>query len=200
MRTTDRGQTWTLLPHAQPDGFTVPKFNRMDEARPISLGGAKVLLLVRTNEGHLWQLRSDDDGKNWTEPQPTTLVHPAAPPMIFHLSDGKTLVVFIHNRFAGVFNDVPGNGQDRSELWSCISTDDGQTWSEPRFVIANSAGGGRMGQFADWSVSYVDLLVDHGLLHLIISHQFRQVLAIRFDEKLLHRFPTKAELARAAGH
>jgi hypothetical protein len=199
MRSTDHGRTWTLLPHARPNGWFEPKFHRMDEARPISLGGSKVLLLGRTAEGHLWQLRSEDDGQTWSGPSPTPLVHPEAPPMVFHLTDGKALVVFIHNRFTPGLDTGPGDGLTRSELWACISTDEGQTWSEPRFVIANSAGGGTMGAFADFSVSYVDLLVDRGMLHLIISHQFRQVLAIRFEEDLLHRLPTRAELRRLAG-
>jgi hypothetical protein len=97
------------------------------------------------------------------------------------------------------YTTVPGNGGDRSELWACLSTDEGHTWSEPRFVIAHSAGGGKMGQFADSSVSYVDLIADRGMLHPIISHQFRQVLAVRFEEHLLRRFPTKAELHRLTG-
>lgn len=36
---------------------------------------------------------SDDDGKSWTYPKPTPLVHPDAPPMLFMLSDGKTLTL-----------------------------------------------------------------------------------------------------------
>ncbi|MCY2995966.1 MAG: exo-alpha-sialidase, partial [Planctomycetota bacterium] len=58
---------------------------RMDELRPLALGGGRVLALARTCEGHLWELRSEDDGKTWTSPKPTPLVHPDAPPMLFPL-------------------------------------------------------------------------------------------------------------------
>lgn len=197
MRSADRGKSWKLLPHTRPNGWMTPGYDRLEEGRPISLGGSKVLMLARSPEGHLWQLRSEDDGESWTEPKPTPLVHPLAPPMLFHLSDGKSLVAFIHNRCTRGQNTVAGNGLDRSELWASVSRDDGFTWSEPRFVLANSAGGGVFGPFANWSVSYADLLVDRGVLHLFISHQFRQVLHFRFEESMLHRLPTRAELMRS---
>jgi hypothetical protein len=196
LRSADRGATWTLLPHPRPNGWVTPGYDQMEEGRPISLGGPKVLMLARTAEGHLWELRSDDDGQTWTEPQPTPMVHSYTPPMLFHLSDGKTLASFHHNRFTPTPGAL-GNGHDRSELWVSLSQDEGVTWSEPHFVLANSAGGGTFGDFADWCVSYQDLLVDRGVLHLFFSHQFRQVLHVWFEEKTLHRLPTRAAILRS---
>src|SRR6185437_10969779 len=90
-------------------GWYQRMFNRMAEPRPISLGGPDVLMLARTPEGHLWEMRSSDDGKSWSDPKPTRLVQPDAPPMIFHLSDRKTLIVFYHNRFhARQYNGLSG--------------------------------------------------------------------------------------------
>lgn len=34
-----------------------------------ALGKGKVVLFARTQEGHSWQLRSNDDGKTWSEPR-----------------------------------------------------------------------------------------------------------------------------------
>jgi hypothetical protein len=200
MRSADRGAFWSLLPHRRPQGWVTPGFDRLEEGRPICLGGSNILMLARTGEGHLWQLRSEDDGQTWSDPKPTVLVQPCAPPMVFHLSDGKSLVAFIHNRCTPGYktNFLGGTGRDRSELWASISHDEGLTWSEPRFVLANSAGGGTFGDFANWSVSYADLLVDRGILHLIISHQFRQVLHVSFQETALASLPTREELRRLA--
>jgi photosystem II stability/assembly factor-like uncharacterized protein len=79
-------------------------------------------------------LRSEDQGKTWTAPKPTVLVHPDAPAMLFHLADGKTLVAFHHNvHGGGHFNYA-----DRSQIWVSLSTDEGRTWSEPRFVFCNA--------------------------------------------------------------
>ncbi len=57
-----------------------PAFNRMDEGRCISLGGSKVLLMVRTCEGHLWALRSEDDGQTWSDPAPNVAGSSGRPP------------------------------------------------------------------------------------------------------------------------
>jgi BNR repeat-like domain len=195
LRSTDHGSSWALLPAARPNGWTEPKYRRMEEGRPISLGNGRVLLMVRTAEGHLWRLRSSDEGRTWTEPAPTPLVHPLAPPMVCHLSDGKTLAVLHHNRAAGNETSSP-NAEDRSELWISLSRDDGESWIEPRFLLANSAARGGRGSFADYSVSYADLFTDSGFLHIFISHQFRQVLYVRLPENAISELPVKSELSR----
>jgi hypothetical protein len=196
MRSADHGATWTLLPHPRPNGWNTPGagHDRLEEGRPISVGGPRVLMLARSDEGHLLKMRSDDDGQTWTDPTPTPMVHPLTPPMVFHLSDGKTLASFYHNRNITSGPDASGGGLNRSELWVSLSKDGGDTWSEPRFVLANSAGGGTFGRYADWCVSYVDMFVDGHEAHMFLSHQFRQVLHIWFDEKLLHRLPTQQQI------
>jgi len=189
LRSEDQGSSWELLPGPRPEGWQLDQFKRLDEGRPIALGGGHVMLMVRTVEGHLWQLRSEDDGKTWTNPEPTELVHPDAPPMVFFLSDGKTLAAFHHNRHHGKHF----NRKDRSELWVALSDDGGRSWSEPRFVVANTAKPSeRYGE--QYRVSYCDLVLDEGWLHLFVDHQTRQVLHLRFKESNLNKLPTKAEL------
>ncbi len=197
LRSDDRGTTWTLLPAARPQGWTEPQLGRLEEGRPIALGNGRVLLMARTAEGHLWKLTSDDDGKTWSDPGPTPLVHPSAPPMLFHLNDGKTLAAFHHNRYHGVVAGTASgnNGMDRSELWVSTSRD-GESWSEPRFVFANSAQPGSQSQSWNWSVSYIDMFADRGDLHLFVSHQHRQVLHVAFNEKDLGKLPTRGDLGK----
>jgi hypothetical protein len=197
LRSEDHGRNWTLLPGARPQGWTEPRFQRMEEGRPVSLGGGEVLLITRTAEGHLWQLRSQDDGRTWSDPEPTPLIHPLAPPMIFWLSDGKTLAAFHHNRYSGGEINSPA-GIDRSELWVSLSHDKGRTWTEPRFVLANANQPYGPGAFA-YSVSYIDAIADAGHLHLIISHQFRQVVHIALAESLLPKLPARRDLQRLVG-
>jgi predicted neuraminidase len=124
LRSEDQGKSWEVLPHPPHGGWAVPEYNRMDEGRPIALADGRVLLMLRTCEGHLWAAWSEDDGKSWSNPEPTSLVHPDAPPMVFMLSDGATLAAFHHNRhhnttYQGLGN-VDGDNtskQDRSEIW-----------------------------------------------------------------------------------
>lgn len=191
LRTEDQGATWQLLPGASPNGWFAGGYDRMDEGRPIHLGDDKVLLMVRTPAGYLWELRSNDAGKTWSTPAPTPLAHPDAPPMLFHL-DEKTLVAFHHNRnVQGMFSH-----ENRTELWFSLSENNGLTWSEPRFVLANTA---QPAVLSGWGgatpmVSYADLLVDGDDLHLFIDHQMRQILHVRFTRQTLLACPTRTEL------
>lgn len=192
LRSEDQGKTWTVLPHKRRGGWYVRGFNRMDEGRPINLGDGKVLLMTRTCEGHLWELRSEDDGKTWTDPKPTILVHPDAPPMLFHLADERTLVAFHHNVHTGHHFAM----KDRSQIWVSISTDEGHTWSEPRFVVANALDETLENAFRNHQCSYIDMFADGDEVHLFVPHRWRQVLHLHFKESDLGKLPTEGELAR----
>ena len=96
----------------------------MDELRPISLGGGEVDAQARTCEGHLWHLRSLDDGLTWSAPEPSPLVHPDTSPMLFHLSDGETLIAFHHNVATGAHFKC----EDRAQVWVALSSDGGRTF------------------------------------------------------------------------
>jgi hypothetical protein len=190
LRSEDRGQTWDLLPGARPNGWFAGKYDRMDELCPMDLGNGEVFALARTSEGHLWELRSLDDGKSWSAPRPSPLVHPDSPAMLFKLSDGKTLAAFHHNRHTGGHF----NHSDRSELWVSLSKDGGRSWSEPRFLMANDGVAPEQWGMAIPNLAYVDLLDDAGKCLLFVPHRFAQMTRLWFDEQLLDRLPTRAEL------
>ena len=194
LRSVDRGATWDLLPGPRPAGWTLEPWKRMLEGRIIHLGGGECLMLTRTRAGCLYAIRSLDDGLTWTEPAPTALVHPDSPPMVWHLSDGKTLLALIHNK-------PGGNCQARDELWCSLSVDRGHTWSEPRFLLANAAAvvapdglGWMNGQNANMEVCYADVVARDGLLHLFYSHAKRHVHYLQIPEGRLGSLPTRREL------
>lgn len=188
LRSEDQGETWRVLPGPRHDGWSAVDSNRMDEGRPINLGGGEVYCMFRTPVGRLWHARSVDDGKTWSDPQPTPLVHPDAPPMLFMLSDGKTLAAFHHNRY------TPEVFLDRSEIWVAVSTDGGHTWGPPRFVLANALQPTFSHEFRDAQCSYVDMFTDDGKIHLFVPHRWERVLHLRFSEELLAMLPTQEEL------
>jgi hypothetical protein len=198
LRSEDRGETWTVLPGARPKGWTADGFDRMDEGRPLNLGGGKVLFMSRTPQGHLFTAWSEDDGKTWTKPAPSSLVHPDAPPMVFPLSDGKTLVAFHHNKVPPAktleLDDKAAVMKVRSELWAATSTDGGHTWSEPRFVLANVVQAAHAVSGFNFQCSYVDAFVEEGVLHLFMPHRWQQVLHLTLPEAELAKLPTMAEL------
>jgi len=198
LRSEDKGKSWEALPARRPNGWHVMPHHRMDEGRPIQVGD-RILFIARTPEGHLWALWSDDDGKTWTDPKPTPLVHPDAPPMITTLSDGKTLVCLHHNRFhdhdyTGLRPDKDEIMSDRSEIWAALSDDCGKTWSEPGFLYCNAAKHNRGNTFCNNACSYNDLWVDGDTLNIFFPHRWEQAVHLQIKEKELFNLPKKAAL------
>jgi hypothetical protein len=186
LRSTDQGETWTLVPGPRPNGWCIQPYDRMLEGETLPLGGARAVMFARVPSGRIWELRTEDDGLTWTDPVPTTMVHPDAPPMVFWLDGRERMVSFIHRIDSGGSAGTP----TRLELWVCISTDEGRTWGEERLLLANAAAEG----FGNREVCYADLLVDGQDLHLIFDHGKRQVLQVHLQESDLEKLPTHAEL------
>ena len=199
LRSEDRGESWELLPGKRHGGWHCPGFGRMDEGRPIDLGGGRVLLMARTPEGHLWNLCSEDDGKTWSDPEPSPLIHPDAPPMLFDLSDDQTLAAFHHNRhhdvnYTGLSSKKPEMMMDRSEIWVSVSTDGGTTWSEPRFLFVNALEEYFDSAFRNYQCSYMDGFIDEGVMNLFVPHRWRRVLHLQIAESDLATLATASEL------
>ena len=200
LRSEDQGESWTLGPHKRHGGWCVPQFNRMDEGRPIDLGGGRIFMMTRTCAGHLWGLWSEDDGRTWSAPRPTPLVHPDAPPMLFKLSDGETLAAFHHNRhsdrdYTGLSGAKAEMMRDRSEIWLSTSADGGHNWSAPRFVFANALGEAFASPFRNYQCSYMDCIIEQGVVHLFVPHRWQRVLHLTIAEADLVNLPLAADLA-----
>jgi len=186
LRSEDRGQTWEVVPGARPNGWIAEGYDRMDEGRPLNLGGGNVLFMSRTPAGQLFTAWSEDDGKSWTKPAPSSLVHPDAPPMLFPMSDGKTLAAFHHNKVPPAktreLDDKAAVMKVRSELWVAFSTDGGKTWTDPRFVLANAVQPLHAVGGFNFQCSYVDAFTENGVMHLFMPHRWQQVLHLTIKE------------------
>lgn len=202
LRSEDQGRTWTLVPNQRPDGWFAPEYNRMDEGRPLWIEGDRVMFMARTPTGKIWTARSTDDGRTWTQPQPSSLVHPDAPPMVFKLSNQKTLISLIHNRhmgtqYTGLSGTMDGM-KDRSEIWVTLSEDGGFHWSEPRFLFANATRPNpeKNGWF-NHQVSYLDAVIDNELIHIFCPHLWARALHLTIPEKALNKLPTATQLRQS---
>lgn len=201
LRSEDKGATWELLPGKRHGGWHAKGFGRMDEGRPINIGNDKVYFMTRTPEGHLWSSTSTDDGKTWSTLKPTPLIHPDAPPMLFRLSDNKTLIAFHHNRhhdldYTGLSGSKKEIMMDRSELWFSLSKDAGETWDEPRLLLVNALAEAYISHFRNYQCSYIDVFTDNGELHCFIPHRWQRALYVHFKETELGKFPTKKQLLK----
>ncbi len=197
LRSEDQGNTWRLLPDKRHGGWGIEGYGSIMEGQVINVGDGEILFMIRTLEGHLWESRSWDDGKTWSDFKATSLVHPYSPPMIFKLMDQKTLIAFIHNRTKQASDQINyPDPFERSELWICLSKDKGKTWSEPRFMLANTdEGAAGYGMVTGYEVDYGDLIVDGTDLHFFYDHRKRQVHHVHFREEDIMKLPTKKELS-----
>lgn len=200
LRSEDKGETWTLLPGKRPKGWFAPEFGRMDEGRPIYLGNDEVYFMGRTPTGRIWESRSMDDGKTWSSPVASSQIHPDAPPMVFHMSDGKTLISLHHNRHIGTqyegLNGTMDGMKDRSEVWFSLSKDGGRSWSEPRFLFANATQPNpKKNGWFNHNVSYLDAVIDEGTVHIFCPHLWNRAVYLKIQESALHSLPTAKELA-----
>ncbi len=119
--------------------------------------------------------------------------------MLFHLSDGKTLIAFHHNRHSdGAYKEgfhVGNNGMsDRSEIWFSTSSDEGASWSEPRFLFSNAAAHDRPTSWHNNQCSYLDMFPDEGVLNIFLPHRWQQALHLQIRESDLPRCKTQKEL------
>ena len=191
LRSTDRGQTWTIAPNPHPQGWTHPKWNKFMEGTVVPVGGSEAVLYLRVPGGRMYEKRTTDSGLTWSETQVTPgLVHPDAPPMVFPFAGGKRVIAFIHNRYTA--KDPEHNHLDRGALWFAISDNAGRSWSEPRFLIAQAKLPERAHPTScDHDVCYVDLLVDGTDLHLFVADGQRRALHLAFSEQDLAAFPDR---------
>jgi hypothetical protein len=195
LRSEDQGESWTIYPDP-PEGWQIAEHGRMDEARPIAVDD-EVYAQIRTPTGRLWHCRSRDDGRSWSTPEPSPLVSPDAPPMLFQLQDGR-LAAFHHNvctRLGGHFNFI-----DRAQLWVSLSIDVGRTWSEPRFLLANAFAPNPDNQgnaFCDHQCSYIDVLAADGSVHIFMPHRWQRALHLKLRAGDLARLPTARDLGIA---
>ena len=147
----DKGESWQFIGelHAAYRDDVIA-IGGVDEPSYVELDDGSICLLARTGAGRLYQARSGDGGKTWSEATPTEIRVQDSPSAMCRLKTGEVLVL----------------GQDAEIGQMCIwlSTDDCHTWSGPRQLIKSYRPGGRYGsitQAADGTIvaawtQYVD--------------------------------------------
>jgi len=167
---TIRARHGRWLPGPRPDGWFAEGLDRMD-GRPINLGGKPRALHVAHATGPSLYAWSEDDGKTWTKPAPSSLVHPDAPPMLSHSrrQDARCLSITTKCRTrCGDLDEKSENMKVRSEIWAATSTTAGNTWSERDSSFANAGPGGSQSAAWNYQCSYLDAFTDDGVLHLFV--------------------------------
>jgi predicted neuraminidase len=118
LRSTDDGMTWR-------QSETITTQEGAGEPSLAELKAGVVMMVLRTADGFLWTVRSNDSGKTWSTPMKTSIAAATTSHNIFRLSDGRLLLTL---------NESAPN--IRTPLVVHISSDDGLTWSAPLSLAA----------------------------------------------------------------
>ena len=124
----DDGLTWQWLadiPTRKGDDAA----HSYHELHAVEAADGTIIAQIRNhneaNKGGTLQSESKDGGKTWSEPHPITF---GLPSHLLRLRDGRLLMTYGHRR-------PPFGNQAR------LSTDHGQTWSEPMILSGDGKGG-----------------------------------------------------------
>jgi sialidase-1 len=121
----DGGKTWTK----GADSIDQPKRGAM-EPEVIELKDGKLLMIIRTQLGHIATATSADSGDHWGEPSKLPVTAPESPATIRRVPATGDLLLVWNNTFqAGA-----GHGGRRTPLTAAVSSDEGKTWRHVRDV------------------------------------------------------------------
>lgn len=117
LRSSDGGRTWS--PSAD---ITVDRPMGADEPAIVELKDGSVFMIVRTGGPRPFEVISRDRGKNWAKPRESGFDGHNSPSALLRLKDGAILRVW----------DL--STKNRYPLVAAISTDECQTWSQPKVL------------------------------------------------------------------
>lgn len=126
----DNGQTWRKG-KGQVD---LPKRGAM-EPEVIELRDGRVMMIVRTQLGHIAASFSDDGGETWSDPERlSNLQAPEAPATLRRIAATGDLVLIWNN----TYKSGTGHGGRRTPLTAATSSDEGKTWKNIRNLETRS--------------------------------------------------------------
>ena len=121
----DEGRTWQRNKNGnlfvQLDWNATLSYTNEPSATEVEPG--KLLMILRTGLGRLYQAWSQDNGTTWGRPQPTSLASSTAPAQIRKLPNGHLLAVWNQQSEEDV-----KRGYFRTRLSSAISRNGGSVW------------------------------------------------------------------------
>ncbi|MEX2558629.1 MAG: sialidase family protein [Pirellulales bacterium] len=123
----DGGRTWT-----ESDGWVDLPMRGAMESHVDELRDGRLLMVMRTQLGAVFQAESPDGGRTWSKPQTTGLRSPESCPDLVRIPGSSDLLL--------VWNNSPYDPKHyshfgkRTPLSVAISRDDGRTWGNIRDI------------------------------------------------------------------
>ena len=98
-------------------------FSYTNEPSVAEVSPGRLLMMMRTAMGRLYQAWSNDNGETWTRPQPTSLASSTAPAQIRSLPNGHLLVVWNQES-----EEEVKRGFNRTRISAAVSRNGGGVW------------------------------------------------------------------------
>jgi len=98
-----------------------------DEPSIIELRDGRLLMLMRTQTGFLYESFSSDQGDTWSEGQPSRFTGSSSPPVLWRMPDGRILLLW-NNCESPPAHEGAGVYVNRDALHAAVSADEGKTW------------------------------------------------------------------------
>ncbi len=115
----DNGKSWQK-------GKGIVDYSKRGAMEPevIELKDGRVLMIIRTQSGHIAASYSDDAGETWSKPASWGVRAPEAPSTLRRIpSTGDLLLIW-----NDTYSQGAGHGGRRTPLTAAISSDEGKTW------------------------------------------------------------------------
>ncbi len=123
----DGGKTWTM----GESWVTAPKRGAM-EPHVEELRDGRLLMVMRTQMGSIYQAHSKDRGKSWSASSSLGVEAPESCPELIKIpATGDLLLVWNASKYDPKWASHFGK---RTPLSVAVSKDDGKTWSKPRHL------------------------------------------------------------------
>jgi predicted neuraminidase len=176
MLSKDHGVTWEAYgdlhifePKVRPSSTW-----GLDEPALVELWNGELLMLFRTGTSWLYEARSPDGGKTWSEPKRTSLLGHNTPMALWRTDQNPREIILI-------WNNSP---LYRHPLSVAISDDGGRAWSRPKNVATAPDGVGTPA--SGFQVSYPGITQDRdGVFVAVWQHhipgQAREIRWARFN-------------------
>jgi sialidase-1 len=125
----DGGKTWKK----GAGSVDAPKRGAM-EPEVVELAGGRLLMIARTQLGHIMTAISKDGGDRWGEPGQLPVKAPEAPATVRRVPATGDLLLIWNN----TYDPKAGHGGRRTPLTAAVSSDEGRTWKHARDLEADA--------------------------------------------------------------
>jgi sialidase-1 len=112
----------------------LPKRGAM-EPEVIELKDDRILMIMRTQLGHIATSYSDDGGDTWGKPDKLPLQAPEAPATLRRIPATGDLLLIWNN----TFTSGAGHGGKRTPLTAALSSDEGRAWKKVRDLESDAS-------------------------------------------------------------